>query len=81
MMVGAGGYQLQLSTTLQELASDECPHVRHTVTSSYHEVVRLLGDKSMSAVGIYQKLLSNKSVEVKSCGKSGKRMSLRIFSL
>jgi serine/threonine-protein phosphatase 4 regulatory subunit 4 len=63
-MVGGGGYVMKLSSAHQDLATDDSPRVRHTVASGYHEVVRLLGDKSMSAVGIYQKLLNSKSVEV-----------------
>ncbi|CAI8034340.1 Serine/threonine-protein phosphatase 4 regulatory subunit 4 [Geodia barretti] len=62
-MVGGGGYAVKLSSTHQDLATDDSPRVRHTVASGYHEVVRLIGDKSMSAVGIYQKLLNSKSVE------------------
>lgn len=65
MLVGSQGYVPKLSSTLQELATDEDTCVRHTVASGYHEVVLLLGDKSMSAVGIYQKLLSNRSIEVR----------------
>ena len=64
-MVGAQGYVTKLSSAHQELATDESPRVRHTVASGYHEVVSLLGDKSMNAVGIYQKLLNSKSVEVR----------------
>ena len=64
-MVGGGGYVVKLSSTHQDLATDDSPRVRHTVASGYHEVVRLIGDKSMSAVGIYQKLLNSKSVEVR----------------
>ena len=56
---------MKLSSAHQDLATDDSPRVRHTVASGYHEVVRLLGDKSMSAVGIYQKLLNSKSVEVR----------------
>ena len=63
-MVGVQGYQSKLTATLVELASDDSPRVRHTVASGYHEVVLLLGDKSMCVVGTYQKLLSSKSVEV-----------------
>ena len=67
MLVGARGYQTLLSDTLRVLASDESPRVRHTVASGYHEVVLLLGDKSMSVIGVYQKLLSDKSTEVHVC--------------
>ena len=65
LLVGAPNFLSLLSPTLQQLASDESPRVLHTVASGYHEVVLLLGDKSMSVVGIYQTLLRNKSVEVR----------------
>ena len=65
LLAGAPRFLPHLSQTLKDLASDESPRVRHTVASGYHEVVLLLGDKSMSAVGIYQNLLHDKSIEVR----------------
>lgn len=64
MLAGAPVFLSQLSSTLQQLASDESPCVRRTVASGYHEVVGLLGDKSMSAANIYHTLLCDKSTEV-----------------
>ena len=64
LLAGAPSFLPQLSQTLQDLASDESPSIRHTVASGYHEVVVLLGDKGMSAVGTYQNLLHDKSIEV-----------------
>ena len=63
-MVGPQGFATKLGSTLQGLATDESHRVRHTVASGYHEVVLLLGNNSMSVVGVYQKLLSSGSVEV-----------------
>ena len=64
LLVGAPSFFPRLFPTLQFLANDNSPRVRHTVASGYHEVVLLLGDQSTSVAGIFQNLLRNKSIEV-----------------